>query len=115
VNPSPPAAPSGLTASQSGTLVLLTWQDNSSNETVFYIERCQGEAATSRSGAMARFPSCHRLLCVRDKATTASAPGSGGTSAVQHRHSNRAVMNTGRGNNASHRVAPLTVAPVARG
>jgi PKD repeat protein len=41
-NPSPPAAPSGLTASQSGFLVQLTWQDNSSNETVFYIERCQG-------------------------------------------------------------------------
>jgi PKD repeat protein len=27
-NPSPPAAPSGLTASQSGTLVVLAWQDN---------------------------------------------------------------------------------------
>ena len=33
VNPTPPAAPSGLTASQSGTLVVLTWQDNSTNET----------------------------------------------------------------------------------
>ena len=42
----PPAAPSGLTASQSGTLVVLTWQDNSSNETVFYIERCQGVGCT---------------------------------------------------------------------
>ena len=47
VNPSPPAAPSGLTASQSGTLVVLTWQDNSSNETVFYIERCQGIGCTN--------------------------------------------------------------------
>ena len=46
-NPSPPAAPSGLTASQSGTLVVLTWQDNSSNETVFYIERCQGVGCTN--------------------------------------------------------------------
>ena len=45
-NPSPPAAPSGLTASQSGFLVQLTWQDNSSNETVFYIERCQGVGCT---------------------------------------------------------------------
>jgi PKD repeat protein len=45
-NPSPPAAPSGLTASQSRTLVVLTWQDNSSNETVFYIERCQGAGCT---------------------------------------------------------------------
>ena len=33
-NPSP-AAPSSLTASQSGTLVVLAWQDNSSNETGF--------------------------------------------------------------------------------
>ena len=46
-NPSPPAAPSGLTASQSGHLVQLTWQDNSSNETVFYIERCQGVGCTN--------------------------------------------------------------------
>ena len=46
-NPSPPAAPSGLIASQSGTLVVLTWQDNSSNETVFYIERCQGVGCTN--------------------------------------------------------------------
>ena len=46
-NPSPPAAPSGLTASQSGTLVVLAWQDNSSNETVFYIERCQGVGCTN--------------------------------------------------------------------
>jgi PKD repeat protein len=44
-HPSPPAAPSGLTASQSGPVVL-TWQDNSSNETVFYIERCQGAGCT---------------------------------------------------------------------
>jgi PKD repeat protein len=42
VNPLPPAAPSGLTASPSGFLVLLAWQDNSSNETVFSIERCEG-------------------------------------------------------------------------
>lgn len=45
-NPSPPAAPSGLTVSLSGYLVQLTWQDNSSNETAFYIERCQGVGCT---------------------------------------------------------------------
>lgn len=46
VTPLPPAAPSGLTASMSGYLVQLTWQDNSSNETLFYIERCQGVGCT---------------------------------------------------------------------
>ncbi len=46
-NPSPPAAPSGLTASQSGFLVQLTWKDNSSNETAFSIERCQGVGCTN--------------------------------------------------------------------
>ena len=45
--PSSPAAPSGLTASPSGFLVQLTWQDNSLNETVFYIERCQGVGCTN--------------------------------------------------------------------
>ena len=47
VNPLPPAAPSGLTASLSGYLVQLAWQDNSSNETLFYIERCQGVGCTN--------------------------------------------------------------------
>ena len=47
VNPLPPAAPSGLTASLSGTLVQLAWQDNSSNETLFYIERCAGRGCTN--------------------------------------------------------------------
>ena len=45
--PLPPAAPSGLTASRSGSLVLLNWQDNSSNETFFYIERCTGIGCTN--------------------------------------------------------------------
>jgi PKD repeat protein len=47
VNPFPPAAPSGLTASNSGNLIVLTWQDNSSNETLFYIERCVGSGCTN--------------------------------------------------------------------
>lgn len=46
VNPLPPAAPSNLVASFSGTLLVLTWQDNSTNETGFAIERCQGAGCT---------------------------------------------------------------------
>ena len=53
VNPVPPAAPSGLTASLSGYLVQLTWQDNSSNETLFYIERCQGAGCSNFSSFIA--------------------------------------------------------------
>ncbi len=49
----PPAGPSGLTASLSGYLVQLTWQDNSSNETLFYIERCQGVGCTNFSSFIA--------------------------------------------------------------
>lgn len=43
VNPSPPAAAADLTAAQSGTLVVLNWIDNSTNEIRFDIERCQGK------------------------------------------------------------------------
>ena len=43
----PPAAPSGLTASISGALVVLTWQDRSPNETSFHIERCEGSGCTA--------------------------------------------------------------------
>ncbi len=42
VTPPPPAAPSDLTVALSGNLVMLGWRDNSSNETLFYIERCEG-------------------------------------------------------------------------
>jgi PKD repeat protein len=56
VNPLPPAAPSGLTASLSGYLVQLTWQDNSSNETVFYIERCAGGGCTSFASFASQWP-----------------------------------------------------------
>ena len=48
--PPPPATPSLLAASISGASVLLTWQDNSSNETGFYIERCEGTGCTSFAG-----------------------------------------------------------------
>lgn len=47
VKPLPPNAPSDLTASPSGYLIMLNWQDNSSNESVFHIERCEGAGCTS--------------------------------------------------------------------
>jgi PKD repeat protein len=47
VSPPLPAAPSGLTASLSGSLVLLAWQDNSPNETAFSIERCEGSGCAN--------------------------------------------------------------------
>ena len=48
--PPPPAAPSLLNASISGASIVLTWQDNSSNESAFYIERCEGAGCTSFTG-----------------------------------------------------------------
>ena len=47
---SPPAAPGNLTAAMSGANVVLNWQDNSTNESQFYIERCQGPGCTSFLG-----------------------------------------------------------------
>lgn len=55
-NPLPPAAPSGLTASLSGYLVLLNWQDNSLNETLFYIERCAGAGCTNFATFATQWP-----------------------------------------------------------
>lgn len=46
----PTAAPSNLTATMSGANVALNWQDNSTNETQFYIERCQGTGCTNFIG-----------------------------------------------------------------
>jgi fibronectin type 3 domain-containing protein len=44
----PPAAPSGLTASVvSSTQITLAWQDNSTNETGYKIERCTNQGCTS--------------------------------------------------------------------
>jgi PKD repeat protein len=48
--PPPPSAPSLLAASISGASVVLTWKDNSSNETAFYIERCEGTGCISFTG-----------------------------------------------------------------
>jgi PKD repeat protein len=56
VNPLSPAAPSGLTASLSGYLVQLMWQDNSSNETLFYIERCAGSGCTNFATFATQWP-----------------------------------------------------------
>jgi hypothetical protein len=48
----PPAAPSNLTATPlSGTQIRLTWTDNSTNETGFYIER----AVTNRRGSLGSY------------------------------------------------------------
>ena len=46
----PPAAPINLTAAMSGGYVVLNWQDVSTNEIQFYIERCQGPGCTSFTG-----------------------------------------------------------------
>lgn len=46
---SAPAAPSGLAAATSGTEVALSWGDNSTNESLFYIERCGGEGCSGYS------------------------------------------------------------------
>jgi hypothetical protein len=43
----PPAAPSNLTSILSGANIVLNWQDNSTNESQFYIERCQGAGCTN--------------------------------------------------------------------
>jgi hypothetical protein len=45
-----PAAPSNLTAVISGANVVLNWKDNSTNESQFYIERCQGAGCTNFIG-----------------------------------------------------------------
>jgi predicted phage tail protein len=43
----PPVAPSNLTAAMSGVNVVLNWQDNSTNESLFQVERCQGTGCAS--------------------------------------------------------------------
>jgi chitodextrinase len=54
--PLPPAAPSLLTASSSGASVLLNWQDNSTDEIGFYIERCEGAGCTDFQGLFGDTP-----------------------------------------------------------
>jgi hypothetical protein len=46
----PPAAPGNLAAAMDGTYVVLNWQDNSTNESQFYIERCQGAGCSNFAG-----------------------------------------------------------------
>jgi predicted phage tail protein len=46
--PAPPAAPSNLTATVvSCNCIRINWKDNSTNETGFKIERCQGSGCSS--------------------------------------------------------------------
>lgn len=45
-----PAAPGNLVAALSGVDVVLNWQDNSANESQFYVERCEGTGCTSFMG-----------------------------------------------------------------
>jgi hypothetical protein len=56
VNPAAPAAPSVLVASLNGSLVVLTWQDNSTNETGFSIERCPGAGCTNFAVLATQWP-----------------------------------------------------------
>lgn len=56
VTPAAPEAPSALTAAVSGSLVLLAWQDNSSNETGFSLERCAGAACTDFAVLATQWP-----------------------------------------------------------
>jgi hypothetical protein len=46
----PPAAPTNLSVSPSGTNIVLTWQDNATNESAYYIERCQGSGCANFQG-----------------------------------------------------------------
>jgi hypothetical protein len=46
----PLAAPINLTAAMSGGYVVLNWQDVSTNEIQFYVERCQGPGCASFIG-----------------------------------------------------------------
>ena len=46
----PPAAPINLMAAMSGNFVVLNWQDVSTNEIQFYVERCQGTGCASFIG-----------------------------------------------------------------
>jgi PKD repeat protein len=119
VLPNAPAAPSGLTASNSGNLVLLAWQDNSSNETLFHIERCQGVGCANFAAFATEWPN---WTTYTDYTTTAGqsysyrvrASNAGGFSA----YSNTASIVAGAGNQPpvavmsatpTTGVAPLTV------
>ena len=57
----PPAAPSSLTTAMSDANVVLNWQDNATNETQFYVERCQGAGCTAFMGLGAAGPNVHHL------------------------------------------------------
>ena len=75
----PPAAPINLTAAMSGGYVALNWQDVSTNEIQFYVERCQGTGCASFIGVGASAPTSQPgriTMQRRDRRTrTECAPG----------------------------------------
>jgi hypothetical protein len=46
----PPAAPTNLSAAPSGANIVLTWQDNATDEIAYYVERCQGAGCADFMG-----------------------------------------------------------------
>ena len=98
----PPAAPSNLTAAMSGVNVVLIWQDNSTNESQFYIERCQGAGCASFIGLGASPPNVPTWTDYNAAAGQSYSYRvrawnlAGGFSAVlQHRHDRHSRGNAG--------------------
>ncbi len=51
--PTAPAAPTGLTATAVKRVITLTWTDNATNETTYYVERAKGTGSFSRIATLA--------------------------------------------------------------
>ncbi len=114
VSPLPPAAPSGLTASLSGFLVLLAWQDNASNETVFEIERCEGRGCMNFAGLATQWPDVpnytdYSALSGHSYSYRVRASNAGGSSA----YSNIASIVAGTGNSPQPPAAPTSLKATA--
>jgi hypothetical protein len=80
----PPAAPTGLAATATSTEVDLAWQDNSTNETSFRIDRRTGTAAFAQIATTAANATTFADTAVTSGVTydyRVSAVGPGGTSA----------------------------------
>jgi PKD repeat protein len=115
VTPLPPAAPTGLSASQSGTLVLLAWQDNSANETRFDIERCEGAGCANFASYASQWAnvasySDYAAIAGRSYSYRVRAYNTGGYSG----YSNIASIQVGSGNEAPTAPANLTAGATGR-